>query len=80
MDGDGADVVGMGVEGGEALAGVEVVDAEVVVVRAGEDPRLPMDEADGADGQVGDVEVADERVRGVVMDRDVSDAISSGQQ
>ena len=53
VDGDGADVVRVGFEGGDFFAGVVVVDAELEVVAAADEPVFAGDETAGADGDVG---------------------------
>ena len=72
VDGDGADVVRVGFEGGDFLGGVVVVDAQLEVVGAADDPVLAGDEAAGAHGHVGELEGLDDGLRLVGPDVDVA--------
>ena len=60
VDDDGADVVGVRLEGGDLLRGVVVVHAELEVIAATHDPVLARDEAAGADGDIGELEGLDD--------------------
>ena len=72
VDGDGADVVRVGLEGGDFLAGVVVVDAELEVIAAADDPILAAHEAAGAHGDVGQLEGFDDGLAVVGPDVDVA--------
>ena len=72
MDGDGADIVRVGFEGGDFFRSVVVVDAELEVVAAADEPVLAGDEAAGSDGDVGELEGFDYGLRFVGPDVDVA--------
>ena len=73
-----ADIVGVCFEGGDFLAGVVVVDAELEVIAAADDPVLAGDEAAGADGDVGELEGFDDGLGFVGPDVDVA-AVERGE-
>lgn len=72
VHGETSDVVWVRLEGCDALLGVVVVDAEVEVVAAADEPVLAGDEGDGAHGDLGDLERLYERFRLVVPDDDAA--------
>ena len=72
VDGDGTDVVRVGLEGGDFLTGVVVVDAELEVIAAADDPILAAHEAAGAHGDVGQLEGLDDGLAVVGPDVDVA--------
>lgn len=78
VDGDGADVVRVGLEGGDFLGGVVVVDAELEVVAAADEPVFARDEAARADGDVGQFEGLDDGLGFVGPDVDVA-AVEGGE-
>ena len=59
MDNNGANVVGVGFEGGDLLGGVVVVDADLEVIRATDDPILAGNEAPCTNGYIGKFECFD---------------------
>ena len=68
MDHNGTDVVWMCFEGCNLLGGVVVVDAELEVIAAADDPVLAGDKAAGAHGHVGQFEGLDDGLRFVGPD------------
>ena len=72
MDNNGTDVVGVGFEGGNLLGGVVVVDTELEVITAADDPILTGDEAAGSDRDIGELESLDDGLGGVGPDVDVA--------
>jgi hypothetical protein len=66
MHDDRAYVVGVRLEGGDFLGGVVVVDAELEVVTAADDPVLAGYEASRADGNIGQFEGFDDCLGGRV--------------
>lgn len=60
MNGNGADVVGVSLEGGDLLGRVVVVDSKLEIIGAANDPVLSRDEATGADGNIGELEGLDD--------------------
>jgi len=56
VDGDRANVVGVGLEHVDPLEGVVVEDADLHVVGAGDDPVLAGDEFGGANWRLADLE------------------------
>ena len=60
MNHDRSDVVRVGLEGGDALGGIVVVDAQLKVVGTADDPVLPRNEATGTDGDIGKLEGLDD--------------------
>ncbi len=78
MDSNGSDIIGMRLEAGDLLAGVVVVDAELEVIAATDDPILAGDEAAGAHGDVGELEGLDDALRFVGPDVDVA-AVEGGE-
>ncbi len=63
VDDDGADVVRMGLERRDLLARVVVIDAQLEVVRAANDPVLARNEAASADGHFAELEALDDLLR-----------------
>lgn len=72
MDYNGTDVIGVGLEGGNLLGGVVVVDTELEVITTADDPVLTGDEAAGSDGDIGELEGLDDGLGGVGPDVDVA--------
>lgn len=56
MNDNGSDIVGMGLEGCDLFRGVVVVDTELEVVGAANNPVLARDKATGTDGKIGEFE------------------------
>ena len=77
VNGDGSDVVGMRLEGGDLLGGVVVVDTHLEVIGATDNPVLPRDEATGADGNVGKLECLDDLLCFVRPDIDMTCPVST---
>ena len=72
VNGDGSDVVGVGLEGGDLLGGVIVVDTELEVVGAADDPVLSGNEAAGSDRDIGQLEGFDDLLSLVAPDVDMA--------
>lgn len=60
MDGNGTNVVRVSFEGGDLLGGVIVIDAELEVVRAADNPVLARDESTGTDRNIGKLKCFDD--------------------
>lgn len=75
---DCAYVVGVCFEGGDLLAGVVVVDAELEVIAAADDPVLAGDEATCSHGDVGEFEGLDDGLGFVGPDVDMA-AVEGGE-
>ncbi len=78
MYGNGSDVVGVGLEGGDFLGGVVVVHTQLKVVRATDDPVLPGDEAASSDGDVRQLESLDYLLGLIAPDIDMTFVGSQG--
>ena len=72
VNGDGSDVVGVGLEGGDLLGGIIIVDAQLEVVGAADDPVLSGDETAGSDRDVGQLKCLDDLLRLVAPDIDMA--------
>ena len=72
VDYDGTDVVGVGLEGGDLLGGIVVIDAELEVITTADDPVLAGNEAAGSDGDIGELESLDDGLGGVGPDVDMA--------
>jgi hypothetical protein len=79
MDGQAADVIRVGLERMDLLVGVVVEDAELEVVRAGDEPVLAGDEAGAADGDLGDLEGLEDGAGVDVVDLDGA-VVEAGEQ
>lgn len=72
MHDNGADVVGVRLKGRNLLRGVVVVDSQLEVVGAADNPVLARNKAAGADGHIGQFECLDDGLRFVRPDVDVA--------
>ena len=63
MHSNSADVVWVGFKGGDLLGGVVVVDSQLEIIGAADDPVLPCDEAAGTNGHIGELEGLDDLLR-----------------
>ena len=72
MDGDSPDVVGVGLEGSDLLGGVVVVDAQLEIIGAADDPVLSGNEATGTNRDVGQLKSLDDLLGLIAPDVDMA--------
>lgn len=60
---NGANVVRMSFEGGDLLGSIVIVDSNLEVIRAADDPVLAGDKSTSSNGDIGELECLDDRLR-----------------
>lgn len=62
MNGDRANIIRVSFEGGDLLGGIVVVDTELEVIRAANNPVLARNESTGTNRDIGKLECFDDRL------------------